>query len=333
MLYSIVVLVVLFLLELGYLELAKRKGIIDNPNHRSAHKNPTIRGGGIIYLPALLLFSFFFKDVAQDYLFLIISVFLVAIVSFIDDINPLSTKVRISIHFLAFTLIFYCLGFFDVITLSTIFVLLVTLVFSLGYLNIYNFMDGINGMTFLNALATLVGFLVINEYVIEFTNSNLVWTYILATIVFGFFNFRQKPKCFLGDVGSIAVGFTIIYFIIQLFLISENYAVFLLLGVYLLDGGWTILERLVRRENIFEAHRRHLYQLFANEIGVSHIKISTVYFLVQLIINSIVVYLLTQSENNLWMILTLFLILSIIYFLIKKRTYLKIMNKSDKNGI
>lgn len=331
--YLLIILIVLFFCELLYLKIAEKKKIIDNPNHRSAHKNPTIRGGGIIYLPALLLFSLFFKDVAQDYLFLIISVFLVAIISFIDDINPLSTKVRILIHFLAFTLIFYCLGFFDIITFGSICVLFFTLVFSLGYLNIYNFMDGINGMTFLNALVTFVGFLIINENIIEFSNSNLIWVYILATAVFGFFNFRLKPKCFLGDVGSIAVGFTIIYFIIQLFLISKNYAVFLLLGVYLLDGGWTILERLVRRENIFEAHRRHLYQLFANEIGVSHIKISTVYFLVQLIINSIVVYLLTQSENNLWMILTLFLILSIIYFLIKKRTYLKIMNKSDKNGI
>ena len=157
MLNYIIILVVLFISELAYLKIAKANGIIDKPNHRSAHINPTIRGGGIIYLPALLLFLIFFREDVQQYYYLIIAVFLVAVISFIDDINPLSTRIRIAVHFIAFSLMFYSFGFFSALTLVSGFLLLLAYAFSLGFLNIYNFMDGINGMTFLNALATFVG--------------------------------------------------------------------------------------------------------------------------------------------------------------------------------
>ena len=326
MLYSIIIFILLYLFEIGYLRIAKEKGIIDKPNYRSAHTNPTIRGGGIIFLPALLLFMFFYREHIQEYLPLIIAVFLVAIVSFIDDIKPLSTKIRITVHFIAFTLIFYHLGFFNSITVISLVILILSYVFSLGYLNIYNFMDGLNGMTFLNALVTFGSFLFINNYVVSFTNSNLLLVYILATLVFGFFNFRIKPKCFLGDVGSISIGLSIIYFIVQLFLETENYFIFLLLGVYLIDGGWTIVERLLRRENIFEAHRRHLYQQFANELKVPHLTVSIGYFIIQLIFNFIVFYTLNISFTNIYILIILSGILSLLYFYLKFSIYKKLEN-------
>ena len=326
MLYSIIIFILLYLFEIGYLRIAKEKGIIDKPNYRSAHTNPTIRGGGIIFLPALLLFMFFYREHIQEYLPLIIAVFLVAIVSFIDDIKPLSTKIRITVHFIAFTLIFYHLGFFNSITVISLVILILSYVFSLGYLNIYNFMDGLNGMTFLNALVTFGSFLFINNYVVSFTNSNLLLVYLLATLVFGFFNFRIKPKCFLGYVGSISIGLSIIYFIVQLFLETENYFIFLLLGVYLIDGGWTIVERLLRRENIFEAHRRHLYQQFANELKVPHLTVSIGYFIIQLIFNFIVFYILNISFTNIYILIILSGILSLLYFYLKFSIYKKLEN-------
>lgn len=329
---ELIILSVLFLLEIVYLKIAEAKGIIDKPNHRSAHVNPTIRGGGIIYLPALIMFMVFFGENRMTYLPLIISVFVVATISFIDDINPLPAKVRISIHFLAFIFVFYHLGFFNNISIWSIILLFLTFVFSLGYLNIYNFMDGVNGMTFLNALATFGGFLMINECVIIFTDSNLLWVYLLATVVFGFFNFRYKPKCFLGDVGSIALGFSIIYFSVQLFLKTQNYFIILMLGVYLLDGGWTIVERLVRKENVFEAHRRHLYQQFANELKVSHLKISISYFVMQLLLNSIVYCMLDVKYNNILVVFVLFGVCSFAYFYLKKKTYEKV-KKLNSNAV
>jgi len=324
MLYNIVVFIALFFFELGYLKIAKKFGIIDNPNHRSAHVEPTIRGGGIILIPAILIFLLFFSDEVSDYLGFCFAVLLLAIVSFVDDLITLSSKIRIAFHFIAFTIIFFTLGFFQEISWYSILIVLFTYIFSLGFLNIYNFMDGINGITFLNTLVTYLTFFLINEYIYSFSNSDLLLLLIMATSIFGFFNFRKSPKCFAGDVGSITIGFTIIYFIIKLFLVTNNYAVFLLLGVYLLDGGWTIVERIIRKENIFEAHRRHLYQLYANEIKVSHLKISAIYFAVQLLLNSIVLYLLIQQEGSFLYALGVFVVLTFLYFIIKNKTYKKV---------
>ena len=125
----------------------------------------------------------------------------------------------------------------------------------------------------MNALCSYITFYLVNTHLIHFTNSNLILVLIIATIVFGYFNFRNQPKCFAGDVGSITMGFTIIFFTLKLFILTKNAFVFLVLGIYSLDGGWTILERLFRKENILNPHLRHLYELFANEIKVNHLVI------------------------------------------------------------
>lgn len=183
-------------------------------------------------------------------------------------------------------------------------------------------MDGINGITFLNALISYVTFYIFNVYIFKFTNSSLLIILIISTLIFGFFNFRLKPKCFAGDVGSITIGFTIVYFLIKLFFVSNNYIVFLLLGVYLLDGGWTIFERIVRKEKVFEPHKRHLYQLFANDLKTPHLKISVYYCILQLVLNVLVMFfLITTKSNNLYKTLFILFLLSIFYFLIKNKVY------------
>lgn len=312
----------LFGVEIFYLKIAARKGIQDTPNHRSAHVKPTIRGGGIIFIPAVFLFLFFFPNESSNYYFLIISILLVSIISFIDDLITLTSYKRILVHFIAFTLVFYHLEFFNNLSIVSVGLIFLSYVFSLGYLNIYNFMDGINGITFLNALISYITFFIINMYVVEFTSYNLLLILIFTTLIFGFFNFRIRPKCFAGDVGSITIGFTIIYFIVKLFLESNNYIVFLMLGVYLLDGGWTIFERIVRKENILEAHKRHLYQLLANDLKIPHLKISLIYFLVQLILNAIIIfYLVFNINSSLTFGIITFIVLSAIYIIIKRRVY------------
>lgn len=326
MLIYTIVFVILFLIEVFYLKYAQAKGIKDKPNHRSAHVVPTIRGGGVIFIPAIFLHAAFFNNEIDDhFIYFIISVLVVAITSFIDDLRELSAKVRIIFHFLAFTIAFYGLGLFNTLDSINILVIVGAYVFSLGYLNIYNFMDGINGITFLNAFISYVTFCIINAYVVQFTSQSLLIVFVLATIVFGFFNFRKQPKCFLGDVGSITIGFSIIYFTLRLFYITQNYVVFFMLGIYLLDGGWTIVERLFRKENIFEAHRRHLYQLFANEIKIPHLLISLVYFIFQLVLNSYVFYALRANKNNIEVTIGLSFILSLMYCIIKKRAYKKVI--------
>ncbi|WP_345275423.1 glycosyltransferase family 4 protein [Litoribaculum gwangyangense] len=319
------IVIFLFFAEYIYLRIARFYKIKDDPNHRSAHSSPTLRGGGIIFIPAILLFIIFFPNESSNYHYIIASILLVAIISFIDDLVSLSTSKRMIIHFIAFTLIFYDLHFFNNLSLLTICFITLCYLFSLGFLNIYNFMDGINGMTFLNALVTFSTFLIINRYVIEFTDSNLLLILISSTLVFGFYNFRLKPKCFAGDVGSITIGFAIIYLIIKLFLESNSFIIFLMLGVYLLDGGWTIIERVIRKENVLKAHRRHMYQLFANDLKMNHLKISTGYFMVQTCLNILVVYsIISNPFNDFFILLSIMSLMTIVYFLVKIKVYKKI---------
>jgi len=235
----------------------------------------------------------------------------------------LSSKLRLITHFIAFLLIFYSLNLFSDSSLAGILFIIFIYLFSIGFLNIYNFMDGINGITFLNALVSYSTLLYLNKYYIVFTENNLLITLIISILVFGFFNFRKKAICFAGDIGSITIGFSLIYFVLKLYLASNNLSVLLIFTVYLTDGVWTILERLYRRENIFEAHSRHLYQLLANNLKIDHLKVSTYYFFIQISINILLVLSLTNSINPLVVLSILALLLSIIYIKIKKRTIKK----------
>jgi len=306
------------MLEIIYIKIAKKKNIIDIPNHRSSHITPTLRGGGVVFVFAILLYGIIYSK-TLDVVAFFIPVLLVAIISFLDDIIILSSKTRILIHIGAFTLLFYGLKILHFNTGSSIAILGFTYIFSLGFLNIYNFMDGINGITFLNALITYSSFLYLNDKYIHFTDSNLLIFLIIASIIFGFFNFRKKAICFAGDIGSITIGFSIIYFIIKLFLISKNPLVFGLLFVYLLDGGWTIVQRLINKENIFKPHKNHLYQKYANNKNIPHLKVATYYFLVQLVINTIVIFSLDYNSNKYILIGGMFLLFSIFYLVLRRK--------------
>lgn len=319
----LIVFIILFALEILYIKIAKAKNIKDTPNHRSAHTKPTIRGGGIIILFAVLMYPIIYVPDLEFY-YLLSGVVLVSVISFLDDILTLSSKIRILIHLIAFTLIFYSLGLMQFNGITSIALLSFIYIFSIGYLNIYNFMDGVNGITFLNALVSYGVLLYLNNYYVAFEDSDLLIVLMIAVLVFGFFNFRKKALCFAGDVGSIAIGFSLIYFAIKLYLASNNLLIMLIFSVYLLDGGWTIFERLLDKENVFEAHKRHLYQKLANDLKWPHLKVSTFYFLFQILINIVLIFLLTYKINGIIGFGLVFIVLSILYFLIKKATNKKI---------
>jgi len=305
MINYIIIAGILFLLEVVYIKIAIKKDIKDNPNHRSAHTKPTVRGGGIIVPLALLTYMFFYKPSNPQFYYFIGGTFLVAIISFIDDLITLSSKLRILIHFVAIITMLYGLNLIEFSSVYSCIIILILLVFSMGFLNIYNFMDGINGITFLNAFVSYLALFYINKTYIEFTSNDLLIVLLISIIVFGFFNFRKKAICFAGDIGSITIGFSLLYFVIKLYLQTNNLAVFLILSVYLIDGGWTIVERFLRKENIFEAHKRHLYQLLANDLKVSHLRVST-------LIDGVI------------SLITVFLFLSFTYYIIKTKALKRI---------
>ena len=328
----VITIILLFALLIFYFKIADKYNIIDKPNHRSAHSEITLRGGGVIFPIAFLLYavSYFFRENSilspQNYLIFGIGLLAICTISFIDDILDLSSKIRLVFHFLSVSLLLY---FINALQLLPIWGIPILYILIIGILNAYNFMDGINGITGLYSLVILGSLLYVNQYVIEFTDINFIIYPLIACLVFLFFNFRKKAKCFMGDVGSMGIAFWIIALIGLLVIKTLNVKYLFFLTVYGIDVVFTILERLKLKENIFEAHRRHLYQLFANEKKVSHLIISSFYAMIQLLIN---VFLINNNFNLLFISLIVLIPIIIIYLFLKNDLKKRvIINHSKKN--
>lgn len=306
---------VLVLLELFYFKLADRYNIVDKPNHRSAHTEITLRGGGIIFWFAALLY---FMQQWHDNYFFFAGITLVSLVSFWDDIQSLSNKIRISIHFTAISLVFYDLGLFDFVPVLGI---IIAFILAIGLINAYNFMDGINGITGLYTLQVMGALLYVNQYLHSFTDGVFIGYAILASAVFLFFNFRKKAKCFAGDVGSIAIAFWVIYFLLKLILATNSLVWLLFLAVYGVDAVCTIMHRLYLRENIFEAHRLHLYQVLSNEYKIPHRLVAVWYAAAQLLASVVVIVLYQKVADSLLFVvvlLPLVLLYAVKFYLLNK---------------
>jgi len=287
-------LISLFALELVYFRIADKFNIIDKPNLRSSHNYVTIRGGGIIFWLAAFFFVLInFQFSTFNFQFLI-GITLISAVSFWDDIKSLSNKIRIVIHFVSISCVFYGLGIF---TTLDWWLIVVAYIFFVGILNAYNFMDGINGITGLYSFAVLIALQVINYQFINFTQPEFINYAIIACLVFLFFNFRKKARCFAGDIGSMAISFWIVTLLLQLMLKTNSIVWIMFLAVYGVDTVLTILHRIYLKQNIFEAHRLHLFQVLCNEKRLSHRLVSTIYAVVQLIICLSVVYVYFCCKN------------------------------------
>jgi UDP-N-acetylmuramyl pentapeptide phosphotransferase/UDP-N-acetylglucosamine-1-phosphate transferase len=299
---------VLFLvLELVYFKIADRFNIIDKPNHRSSHTSITIRGGGIIFPLAVLAYSLIngFQNI-----YFVIGLLAISTISFLDDILTLNNKVRLSIHLSSVLLLFFQ---WDLFSLNWYWIV-IALIFVVATINAYNFMDGINGITGGYSLLTIATLYYINEKVVIFTSSELLIVVALSLLVFNFFNFKTKAKCFAGDVGSVSIAFIIVFFIGQLILTSQNLSYILLLLVYGTDTAFTVLFRKVRGENIFEAHRSHFYQYLSNQRKYPHIYVAGMYIMAQLLIN---VVILSVIENDVIYMLSVFFIFISLYLLLR----------------
>jgi len=283
-----VLLLSLFALELIYFKLADYFNIIDKPNARSSHTSVTLRGGGIIFCLAAIIFFFFF---GFQYVYFILGLVLISFISFLDDILTLNNKIRLSVHFISVMLMFYQWQLFSL----PWFWIPIAVILVIGTINAYNFMDGINGITGSYSLLAIITLYYINKYIYAFTSPALLITIALSLLVFNFFNFRKKAKCFAGDVGSVGIAFIIVFFIGQLILATHNFNYILLLLFYGIDAVSTILFRVIRKENIFEAHRSHFYQFLSNEKKTPHLIVATIYLLVQLIINIILVSVVSEN--------------------------------------
>ena len=281
-----IIFVILFCLEVVYFKIADRFNIIDKPNERSSHSSIVLRGGGIIFMLSLWIWSAFF---GFQYVWFLLAVTLIAGVSFVDDIRSLPDSVRLVAQFAAMVMMFYQL---DILHWNMWWMVLVALVVCVGAADVINFMDGVNGITGTYALASLVPLALLNAGM-GFVAQSLIYVVMLADVVFCFFNFRPKgkAKCFAGDVGSIGVAYILLFLIGALILATGDITWLIFLLVYGVDGCLTIVHRILLHENLGEAHRKHAYQLMANELGIGHVKVASFYALLQLAISLGFVYL------------------------------------------
>jgi UDP-N-acetylmuramyl pentapeptide phosphotransferase/UDP-N-acetylglucosamine-1-phosphate transferase len=302
----IALLLVLLGIEVLYFKIADKYNIIDKPNSRSSHTTITLRGGGIIF-PIAMIIAFFLGYVSWP---VTLAVVLVAVVSFIDDIKPLSQLPRFASHVLAVGLVFYDFPVFS----EALWVLPIVFVLMIGWINAFNFMDGINGITVLYALAAIVSFSFLS---VNHASLPLLITMGLSCFVFGLFNVRKKAKTFAGDVGSISMALFLGYFMIKTIIDSGQLGYILFFSIYGIDAIITIINRLLKKENIFEPHRSHLYQYLANEMGYSHILISIIYAGLQLGINAFVIYMDLKGNLTLFFMGGFLVLLTIIYLLVR----------------
>ena len=332
----IIIFVLLLVAELVYFRIADKCNIIDKPNQRSSHSTIVLRGGGIIFMIGAWVWSAFF---GFEYPWFLAGLTLVAGVSFVDDIRSLPDSVRLVAQFAAAAMAFYQL---DILHWEMWWIVLVALVVYVGATNVINFMDGINGITAGYALAVLVPLGLLNTNYHElatnlttnyssivssngvFVDQSLIVASIIAAIVFCIFNFRPKgkAKCFAGDVGSIGIAFIMLFLLGNVIIKTEDITWLIFLLVYGVDGCLTIIHRIMLHENLGEAHRKHAYQIMANELKIGHVKVTLLYMAMQLAVSLGFIYLCPNTALCHWMYLIGALaVLAIAYVLFMKKYY------------
>ena len=325
MINLLIITALLLILELVYFKIADHFNIIDKPNERSSHSSIVLRGGGIIFSLSMVAWAIMMAvqgewQTVVGYLPFLCGLLMVAGVSFWDDVKSLPDSVRLVVQFGAMALMFWSMG---IMHWNMWWIVLVALVVCVGATNVINFMDGINGITAGYALAVLLPLLLLNSSIGFIAESYLVVA-IIGVLVFCLFNFRPKgkAKCFAGDVGSIAIAFIMLFAIGRLIVQTGDVTWLIFLLVYGVDGCLTICHRILLHENLGEAHRKHAYQLMANELKIGHVKVSLLYMAMKLVVSLGFIYLCPDSVAAHWGYLVgATLVLAVVYVLFKKKYY------------
>lgn len=345
-----IIFVVLLVLELVYFKVADRFNIIDKPNERSSHSTIVLRGGGIIFAISILIWMIWQMVnsewcTVQGYLPFVIGLLLIAVVSFVDDIHSLPDSLRMMAQIIATLLMFWSVGLFSVESLEFCFesqlwsyvmmgwVVVIALFFCVGATNFINFMDGINGITAAYSLAMLIPLLIVDSIELrvdsqfkvgEFIEPSYLIVAIIGVLVFSIFNFRPKgkAKCFAGDVGSIGIAFIILFALGRLMVATGDVTYIVFFLIYGVDGTLTIIHRIILHENLGEAHRKHAYQLMANELKMSHVVVSLLYMVMQLVVSLGFIYLCPNTILAHWIFfIAAAIVFSLAYVLFMKKYY------------
>jgi Fuc2NAc and GlcNAc transferase len=283
-------------------------GAIDMPDSRSSHHEGTPKGGGFGILVAFVFFSLILKIP----IFIWLPGVVISLVSFWGgDKHLWSVKKRLFTHFgcSLFFIIFFLYS--KQVALGTYIFLIPISVFIVGTANFYNFMDGIDGI---GGITGFLGFMLIAFYN-NLSGMDPAYAYLSLALAFsclGFLCFNTpRAKVFLGDVGSILLGFVFACLIIAL---SENIMDFFIMAGFLaplyFDELFTMVVRIRSKDSLIEPHRKHIYQVLVNEACIAHWKISLGYGLMQLIIG---LFVISIKPKGLFFLLSAYLIFGLIF--------------------
>ena len=300
-----ILLVFLFAAELAYFKIADHYNIIDKPNERSSHTRITLRGGGVIFYISILCF---FVVSGFKYPWFFLGLTIASAVSFVDDIRSLSPKARLILQFTAMLLMLYQVGLFSK---DLWWMIPIALILATGCMNIFNFMDGINGISGGYALIVLSALFFVNRFMVPFVDERLILFPIISALVFCFFNFRTKARCFAGDVGSVSMAFIILFLLGLLMYKTKDLSWFAFVLVYGVDGTLTVFHRILLHENITTPHRKHAYQLMANELKFPHVIVSSFYMALQAIV--CLWYIFCPSAMTFWLAVIVYSTVYIIF--------------------
>jgi Fuc2NAc and GlcNAc transferase len=270
--------VVSFFLTAALRRYAITRSLLDIPNQRSSHSLPTPRGGGVAIVLAFtlaLVFLFGFGVVTcAEFLAIAGAGGLVAVIGFMDDHGHIAARWRLLGHFLAAAWGIYWLGGLPPVRVFGLDIDLgwygqVLAAFYLVWLlNLYNFMDGIDGIASAEAICVCLGAALV--YVVAGAAGQAGLLLALAAAVAGFLYWNFPPaRIFMGDAGSGFLGIILGLLSLQAAWISSQllWAWIILLGVFVVDATVTLIRRLVRGDKVYEAHRSHAYQFAARKYG------------------------------------------------------------------
>ena len=330
----IIIAVLLLAAELIYFRIADKCNIIDKPNERSSHSTIVLRGGGVIFSLSMVVWAILMMvqgNAIAQYLPFLVGLIMICTVSFWDDVHSLPDSLRMVVQIFSILLMFWSVGLYTAISpwWLMVLVVVVALFFCVGATNFINFMDGINGITAAYALAMLAPIALVNGAWLKvngfgFIEPSYLIIAIIGVMVFSIFNFRPKgkAKCFAGDVGSIGIAFIILFALGRLMLATKDVTWIVFFLVYGIDGTLTIIHRIMLHENLGQAHRKHAYQLMANELGMSHVVVSLLYMVIQLAVSLGFIYLCPNTVLAHWIYLVVAgIVLAVAYVFFKMKYY------------
>ena len=327
----VIIAAILLIAELVYFKIADHFNIIDKPNERSSHSTIVLRGGGVIFSLSMIVWAVLMVlmvvqgNAIVPYLPFLCGLVLICSISFWDDVHSLPDSLRMAVQIISILLMFWSMGLYTAADswLWTAVIVVVALFFCVGATNFINFMDGINGITAAYSFAMLLPILLMNR-TLGFIEESYLIVAILGIIVFSIFNFRPKgkAKCFAGDVGSIGIAFIILFALGRLMLMTKDVTYIVFFLVYGIDGSLTIFHRIMLHENLGQAHRKHAYQLMANELKMSHVVVSLLYMAIQLVVSLGFIYLCPNTILAHWIYLVAAgIVLAVAYVLFKMKYY------------